>query len=131
MSRCRSNTPGSQNAVGYNLMASATPATISPCASPISGIFWAQTAALLPLMIALSPAVRSDLANDWWTDPTLSRGLLIPPLALYIAWLRRHITFSNPSASDLWGLLLTGAACLLFILGKLAAEFFRSEEHTS
>jgi exosortase len=77
-------------------------------------------------MIALYAAVLADLANDWWTDPTLSQGLLIPPLALYIAWLRRHITFSNPSASDSWGLLLTGAACLLFILGKLAAEFFLS-----
>jgi exosortase len=70
--------------------------------------------------------VLADLANDWWTDPTLSQGLLIPPLALYIAWLRRHITFSHPSASEWRGLLLTGGACLLFILGKLAAEFFLS-----
>ena len=108
------------------LMATAPQATISPSASPISGIFWAQTGVLLSLVIALYAAVLADLANDWWTDPTLSQGLLIPPLALYIAWLRRHITFSSPSASDSWGLLLTGAACLLFILGKLAAEFFLS-----
>src|SRR5436305_7110821 len=107
-------------------MATAPPATISSSALPFSRTFWAQAGVLLSLVIALYAAVLADMANDWWTDPTLSQGLLIPPLALYIAWLRRNITFSNPSASDRRGYLLTGAACLLFILGKLAAEFFLS-----
>lgn len=91
-----------------------------------SPLFWIQSGVGIALIIALYGTVLADLANDWWTDPTLSQGLLIPPLALYIAWLRRHITFSHPSASEWRGLLLTGGACLLFILGKLAAEFFLS-----
>jgi exosortase len=107
-------------------MATATPATAYPPASRLSGTFWSQAAVLLSLVIALYATVLADLANDWWTDPTLSQGLLIPPLALYIVWLRRHITLAQPSASEWRGLLLTGSACLIFILGKLAAEFFLS-----
>ena len=107
-------------------MATAPPATLSSSAARLSWSFWSQAAVLLSLMIALYAAVLADLANDWWTDPTLSQGLLIPPLALYIAWLRRSITFAQPAASEWRGLLLSGGACLLFILGKLAAEFFLS-----
>jgi len=105
-------------------MATATPATTSTSASHMSATFSAQALVLLGLLTALYAAVLTDLANDWWTDPTLSQGLLIPPLALYIAWLRRHITLSLPSAPESRGLLLTVGACLLFVLGKLAAEFF-------
>src|ERR1035438_10201929 len=82
-------------------MAMATSATLSPPSSRLSAAFLAQAAVLLALMLALYAAVLADLANDWWTDPTLSQGLLIPPLALYIAWLRRDITFSVSPAPDL------------------------------
>ena len=105
-------------------MAMATSATLSPPSSRLSAAFLAQAAVLLALMLALYAAVLADLANDWWTDPTLSQGLLIPPLALYIAWLRRDITFSHPLAPESRGILLTAGACLIFVLGKLAAEFF-------
>jgi exosortase len=106
-------------------MATAPPATISSVPR-FSVTFWTQAGVLVLLVIALYAAVLADMANDWWTDPTLSQGLLIPPLALYIAWLRRNITFSSPSVPDMRGFLLTAGACLLFILGKLAAEFFLS-----
>src|ERR1035437_2414244 len=91
-----------------------------------SPVFWIQMGVGAALILALYGWTLADLANDWWTDPTLSQGLLIPPLALYIAWLRRQITFSHPSAPEWRGLLMSGAACGLFILGKLAAEFFLS-----
>src|ERR1035441_6349140 len=77
-----------------------------------SPLLWIQLGVGAVLITALYGAVLADLANDWWTDPTLSQGLLIPPLALYIAWLRRHITFSHPSASEWRGLLLTAGARL-------------------
>src|SRR5205823_4202469 len=51
-------------------------------------------------------------------------GLLIPPLALYVAWVHRNLTFANASAADNRGLWVVGGACLVFILGKLGAEFF-------
>jgi len=50
--------------------------------------------------------------------------LLIPPLALYVAWARRNLTLSQPVAPDNRGLWLIGFACLVFLLGKVSAEFF-------
>jgi exosortase len=64
------------------------------------------------------------MARDWWNDPALSQGMLLPPLALYIAWGSRRNTLSHPAVPDNRGLLLTAAACLTFLLGKFASEFF-------
>jgi exosortase len=68
--------------------------------------------------------VLVDLAVDWWTIPSQSQGLLIPPLALYIAWERRQKTFDAPAAPDGRGLIAVALACLLFLAGKMGAEFF-------
>ena len=66
----------------------------------------------------------ADLAVDWWNEPAYSQGMLIPPLAVYIAWLRRSTTFAHPVSPDSRALALVAFACLTFLLGKLAAEFF-------
>jgi exosortase len=52
--------------------------------------------------------------------------MLVPPLALYVAWLRRKITLSQPVAPDARGVLLLCLGCLLFLVGRLGAEFFLS-----
>ena len=70
--------------------------------------------------------VLKDLALDWWNQESLSYGMLIPPLALYVAWMRRGLTFAKPVVHDSRGLWLTSAACLLFLVGKVGAEFFIS-----
>ena len=72
----------------------------------------------------LFAAVLADMAHDWWTQPALSQGMLLPPLALYIAWIYRRQTLSHPAIPDNRGLLLTALACLTFLLGRLASEFF-------
>ena len=76
------------------------------------------------LMWVLFGNVLIDMANDWWTVPALSQGMLLPPLALYIAWLQRDRTLAYPATPDRRGLLVTALACFLFVLGKLASEFF-------
>jgi exosortase len=65
-----------------------------------------------------------DMAREWWADPTWSQGMLVPPLAFYIAWEHRRQTFSKPAVADLRGLMLSAFACITFIVGKLASEFF-------
>jgi len=75
-------------------------------------------------MAALYAQVLADMGRDWWTEPSLSHGLLIPPLALYLAWIRRHLTLAQPAHYDNRGLLLVGFACVMYILGKLGAEYF-------
>ena len=79
---------------------------------------------LTTLTCVLFAAVLIDMAHDWWNDPALSQGMLLPPLALYIAWIYRRRTLSYPAAPDNRGLLLTAGACLTFLLGKFASEFF-------
>jgi exosortase len=76
------------------------------------------------LVAVLYSAVLVDMAHDWWTEPSLSQGMLLPPLALYIAWLSRRHVLSYPATLDNRGLTLTALACLTFLLGRLASEFF-------
>lgn len=76
------------------------------------------------LIVALYRDTLIDMANDWWTDPALSQGLLIPPLALWIAWVRRAQLLALPAVPDNRGLLLVSSSCFLFLLGRLGAEFF-------
>jgi exosortase len=90
----------------------------------MSPFFWLQVVVLLALVTVLYGHVLIDLAQDWWTEPSLSHGLLIPPLALYIAWIRRDLTFAQPIKTDNRGLWLVACACLFYVLGKLGAEFF-------
>src|SRR6476659_8853456 len=86
---------------------------------PLSPLGWLQVFNLIALIGVLYGQVLVDLAGDWWTEPSFSQGLLIPPLALYLAWTRRSLTFAQPLRPDNRGLWLIGFSCLLFLLGKL------------
>ena len=85
---------------------------------------WVQFAVLGGLMAALYYNVIPAMVNTWWTDPGYSHGLLIPPLALYIAWLHRDEILAAPATRHSQGLWLTAGACLVFLTGRLGAEFF-------
>jgi exosortase len=85
---------------------------------------WVQIGVLGGLLAALYYSVVPAMVAIWWNDPGYSHGLLIPPLALYFAWTRREEVLSQPAVSDGRGLWLTAAACLVYLLGKLGAEFF-------
>ena len=90
----------------------------------MSALGWLQALILIALIGVLYGQVLVDLAGDWWTEPSFSQGLLIPPLALYVAWTRRSLTLAQPIQPGNRGLWLIGFSCLLFMLGKLSAEFF-------
>src|SRR5437868_551094 len=83
-----------------------------------------QIAVIVSLIAAVYANVLLDLASDWWNEPSLSQGLLIPPSALYVAWMRRRYTLALPVVPSAYGLLLMTVACGSLFLGKLAAEFF-------
>ena len=59
---------------------------------------------VLALTGFLYTAVLVDLAHDWWTDPSASYGVLIPPLVILIAWMRRKETLAHPAREDSRGL---------------------------
>lgn len=85
---------------------------------------WIKVGIVTALMAFLFWNVLADMAHDWWIEPAWSQGMLLPPLALYIAWIHRGRTLSYPAVPDRRGLLLSAFACVMFVLGKLASEFF-------
>jgi exosortase len=86
--------------------------------------FWIQIAAVAALIFGLYMNVMVDLAAEWWNVEASSYGMLIPPLALYIAYLQRKVTFSVPARPDARGLSLVVLGCLILLVGQLAAEFY-------
>jgi exosortase len=85
---------------------------------------YARAAVIATLMVVLYGGVLKDLVGDWLTAPGQSQGILIPPLALYFAWMQRESTAELREAYDSRGLIAIGGACLLFLIGRLGAEFF-------
>ncbi len=63
-------------------------------------LLWSKILLVSALALVLYSAVLLRLALAWWEDPGASHGFLIPPLALYIAWVRRDVTFRRSAAPD-------------------------------
>jgi exosortase len=107
---------------------SLTPENVSEPADTLPGsssyVLWLEIGVVATLISFLFVDVLAAMAHDWWIEPAWSQGLLLPPLALYIAWIHRRRTLSYPVRSDVKGLLLTAFACLTFLVGKLASEEF-------
>lgn len=62
------------------------------------------------------------LAIDWWSDPDAGHGLLLFPIALWLAWKRGLV--SDARGQPVLGLAILVAAVLLRYVSGLAAELF-------
>ena len=62
------------------------------------------------------------LARDWWNDSEAGHGLLLAPLAVWLAW--RDRPRQPPAPNTLLGTTLLVAAVLLRYVAGLAAELF-------
>ena len=91
-----------------------------------SFVLWMKITTIAVLLWFLFWSVLADMAHDWWIEPAWSQGMLLPPLALYIAWLNRQRISAIPVEPDTRGILLTVLAGGIFVVGKLASEFFLS-----
>jgi exosortase len=87
-------------------------------------LIWLKIAITVGLIAALYSFILPDLASEWWTQEASSYGMLVPPIALYLVWIRRRTTLAIPAQPDGRGLALLAAGCLTFLLGQLAGEFF-------
>ena len=90
------------------------------------GVGLASIALLSALAIWLYSDTIQKLVEEWWTHDESSYGMLIPPIAAYIICARRGSILAIPSRLDTRGLWGITAACILFLVGKLGAEFFLS-----
>src|SRR4051794_18671916 len=80
-----------------------------------------KIAVVLGLMWVLFWHVLVEMAKDWWNFDAYSQGMLLPPLAAYVAWLNRERTLAIAASSDHRGLLLTGFACLMYVVGQISS----------
>jgi exosortase len=104
--------------------ATAIPETNEHPETTLSASTWISIAAVAGMMVVLYADVLADLASEWWNYSEASYGMLVPPMALYIAYLQRKTTLALPGSSTVRGLWLVGFGCLVLLSGKLAGEFF-------
>ena len=64
------------------------------------------------------------LLRDWWSDPEAAHGLLLAPLAVWLAWKKGVIPKSEAVPRPVLGLILLVAAIALRYGSDLAAELF-------
>ena len=72
------------------------------------------------LILFWQPLTR--LGVDWWSDPEAGHGLLLGPLAVYLAW-RRGLAPGRGAQPALGLAILVGSVLLRYVSG-LAAELF-------
>lgn len=89
---------------------------------PVSRVL--ELSAIIGLVALIYARTVAGLADDWWNEPSFSQGMLLPPLAAYFAWLDRFSVLAIPAQPSRKGLWVIVAGCLVFLSGKLAAEFF-------
>jgi exosortase len=85
---------------------------------------WIAFGAITALVTLLFTDVLVDLATEWWTHDEASYGMLIPPFVVYFASLKREAIRLIPAEQDSTGLWPLLGACVVFLLGRLAGEFF-------
>lgn len=95
------------------------PSLVSIARRPALALPVAVAAAAFALLFA-KPAQL--MVHDWWTNPEAGHGLLLAPLAIWLAWRRGLRTERGPQV--VWGVLLLTSAVLLRYLSGLAAEVF-------
>jgi exosortase len=68
--------------------------------------------------------VFGKLIHDWWYDDNYSHGFLIIPIAVYLAWERRHRLAAVRSQASVAGLLVVAASLIVLLAGILGSELF-------
>jgi exosortase len=106
------------------MAASSIPTPVPSTHKPFAFIQVSKAFIITALLCGMYIRVMVALADEWWTNPAASHGMLIPPIAAWVTWMRRDITFSRPALADIRGLLGIAIGCLLFLIGTAGAEFF-------
>ena len=69
-------------------------------------------------------AVMVKLVHDWYFDDNYSHGFLIIPLAVYLAWERRHRLKDSAAAPAGFGLVIVAGSLALLLAGIYGSELF-------
>jgi len=89
---------------------------------PSSARGWAPAIVGALAFLVLYEAPIRTLVRDWLNDPEASHGLLLAPLAIWLAWRAGISEEARPA--PLWGVAILLAAIVLRYVSGLAAELF-------
>jgi EpsI family protein len=80
-------------------------------------------AALVAATAALYGPVLAGMVTDWWRNDSASHGFLVPVIAGWLAWRKRHraAAAARPAA---WGAAVVAGGLLLYGVGLVAAVEF-------
>ncbi|MBI5618910.1 MAG: exosortase A [Gammaproteobacteria bacterium] len=89
---------------------------------------WSRRLALLVgavlAVVALLAPTFDQMANIWLTSSTFNHCLLVPPISLYLVWLKRgELAHVRPGVAPL-GALYAGLNALLWVAGTLVSIAF-------
>ncbi|MEP7353320.1 MAG: exosortase/archaeosortase family protein [Acidobacteriota bacterium] len=91
---------------------------------PASSINWAAVGWFAVLLIAVYFPILRKLFDQWMTDDDVTHGVLVPPVALFIAWQRRDKIMAIAWKPAWWGLALLVWGAAQAYLGVVGAELF-------
>lgn len=74
------------------------------------------------LLLAFIAPPFAGLARDWWVDPEASHGLLLAPVAVWLAWRAGVVRDATPSRAA--GLIMLAGAVLVRYAADLSAEVY-------
>ena len=83
---------------------------------------WIPHAVAAAAFAVLFAGAAASLAADWWNDPDAGHGLLLAPLAVWLAWRAGLHPRAAPARAA--GLAMLAAAVALRWVSELAAEVF-------
>lgn len=86
----------------------------------------AWAGALLPgvLLMVCYALLLAGLARQWASDPDMSHGFFVAPVAGFIVWRRRAELGAIPLAPNWWGFAIAVFGGVQMLLGTLAAQVF-------
>jgi exosortase len=76
------------------------------------------------LLIAVYAPLLAGLARQWATDPDMSHGFFVLPVAALVVWRRREELAAIPRAPNWWGFAIVAWGALQMLLGTLGAQIF-------
>lgn len=88
--------------------------------------WWWGIAALLIAIAFLYKSIVFAMVKDWWTDPDLSHGFVVPLIAAFVVWQRQPTLVRLPQKPSWWGLAVMAGAMGVLLLGIFGAELFLS-----
>jgi exosortase len=76
------------------------------------------------VLLACYAPLLAGVARQWATDPDMSHGFFVLPVAAYVAWRRRAELLGLPPATNWWGFAIVAFGAAQMLLGTLAAQVF-------